>query len=106
MINFNPLVTLRLSIQAALLDEVTEPLVAVTCGIDADKWIHIIAYFDGPATEEDVETISSIGSEVIASFPSGYRIEEICLDAQKVVPKCLDFWAFRRKKQPVAVQSK
>ncbi len=106
MIDFNPLVTLRLSIQTALLDEVTEQLVAVTCGIEADKWIHIMAYFDGPATEEDVETISSIGSEVIASFPSGYRIEETCLDARKMVPKCLDFWAFRRKKQPLVSQSK
>lgn len=35
MADFNPLVLLKLSVQTALLDEVTDNLYAVTCGIDS-----------------------------------------------------------------------
>jgi len=100
MTDFNPLAMLKLSIQMALLDEVTDNLYAVTCGIERQSWIRIVAYFDGPANEEEVETISCVGTEVIASFPDGFRIEETCLDATQTEPVCLDFWAFRRKRKP------
>lgn len=93
-------ITLKNSIQRALLDEVTDDLYAVTCGIDAEKRIHIIAYFDGPVSEEGWDAINSVGGEVIADFPDEYRIEETCLDANQIEPRCLDFWAFRRKRQP------
>lgn len=96
----NPLVTLKLAIQIALLDEVTDSLYAVTCGIDNRNWIRIVAYFDGPANEEEIEALGFVGTEVIASFPDGYRIEELCMDATQSEPQCLDFWAFRRKRKP------
>lgn len=100
MTDFNPVAMLKLSIQMALLDEVTDNLYAVTCGIERQNWIRIVAYFDGPANEEEIETIRCVGTEVIASFPDEYRIEETCLDATQTEPVCLDFWAFRRKRKP------
>ena len=94
-------ISLKCSIQRALLDEVTDDLFAVTCGIDEEKRIHIIAYFDGPVNEEGWDAINTVGGQVIADFPDDYRLEETCLDANRIEPRCLDFWAFRRKRQPV-----
>lgn len=103
MTNVDDRIRLKCSIQRALLGEVTDDLYAVTCDIDSDKRIHIIAYFDGPVTEEGWDAINSVGGEVIADFPDDYRIEETCLDANQIEPRCLDFWAFRRKRQPARV---
>jgi hypothetical protein len=44
-----------------------------------DQHIHIRAYFAGNVTEEDVERIQVVSTEVIADFPAGYTIEESCL---------------------------
>lgn len=90
-------IELMYSIQRALSGQIPDKLCSVTCGIDAEKWIHIVAYFDGPASDDDRENISVIGTEVIADFPDGYRIKEQCLDINHYQPKCLDFWAFRRE---------
>jgi hypothetical protein len=72
---FNPAVTLKLSIQRALLGEVTERLVSVTCGIKGHV-ISLRAYVSGPVEEDDVERLGFIGAEVIADFSDGYTIEE------------------------------
>ena len=89
------LVSLKLSIQRALLDEVTNRLVSVTCGL-SQRNIKIKAYVTGDVTEEDIERIQSVGAEVIADFPEGYIIEEFCLSIDKHDQEMLDFWAFRR----------
>ena len=75
MNTFDPLLTLKLSIQVALLGEVTDRLVRVTCGLK-DRQIQIRAYFSGRVTEEDIERIQFVGTEVIANFPEGYTIDE------------------------------
>jgi len=95
---FNPAVTLKLSIQCALLGEVTDRLVAVTCGIK-DRVVSVRAYVKGPVQEDDVETLSCIAGEVIADFPDGYMIEETCMSADDGEPAMLDFWAFIRKRE-------
>ena len=56
MSTFEPLLTLKLSVQVALLGEVTDRLVSVTCGLK-DRHIQIRAYFSGRVTEEDIERI-------------------------------------------------
>jgi hypothetical protein len=84
-----------LSIQRALLGEITPNLVSITCGITGNK-IRIAAYFDGPVSLEDRERIQSIGGEVIADFPEGFLIEETCQAVQDLEPEMLDFWAFKR----------
>jgi hypothetical protein len=89
------LVLLKLSIQRALLDEVTSRVVSVTCGL-RERRIAIRAYVTGVVTEEDVERIQSIGGEVVADFSEGYTIQESCLSVDEHEQEVLDFWAFRR----------
>ena len=90
------LVGLKLSIQRALLGEVTDRLVAVTCGIK-DQLVSVRTYVKGPVQEDDVETLSFIATGVIADYPDGYVIEERCVSADDGEPQMLDFWAFKRK---------
>ena len=97
MSSFEPLTTLKLSIQRALLGEVSSRLVSVTCGLK-EKQIHIKAYFSGGVTQEDIERIQIIGAEVIADFPEEYSIEESCLPVVRE-EEMLDFWAFRRSEE-------
>jgi nicotinate-nucleotide pyrophosphorylase len=99
MTNHELLIMLKLSIQRALLDEVTNRLVSVTCGLREQR-ITIRAYVSGVVTEEDIERIQSIGAEVIADFSEGYTIQESCLPAGEHEEEMLDFWAFRRAAQP------
>ncbi len=97
---FRPLVTLKLSIQAALLGEVTCRLVSVTCGFRGNIVI-VRAYMSDEITADDREWISEIGGEVIADFPEGYMIEESCLSIEETQEQMLDFWAFRRAEREV-----
>ncbi len=95
MTTFNPDLTLKLSIQRALLGKVTDRLVRVTCGLK-DRHIQIRAYFSGKVTEEDIEGIQFVGAEVIADFPEGYTIDETAVSVDSGEPEMLDFWAFHR----------
>lgn len=96
MNNFDPLITLKVSIQRALLGEITPRLVSVTCGLK-DQHILIRAYFAGNVTEEDVERIQFVSTEVISDFPAGYTIEESCLRIDNPHgEELLDFIAFHR----------
>jgi hypothetical protein len=95
MKDFQPIVELKVALQRALIGEVTENLYAVTAGLE-NNWIKILAYFQGPITEEDTQRIECVGAEVIADFPEGYMIKETSLSLDDVEPECLDFWAFKR----------
>jgi len=90
------LTLLKLSIQRALLGEVTDRLISVTCGLK-DRHIEIKAYLSGEPTEEDFERIGSVAGEVVADFPDGYTIAESCLSATNEKEEMLDFWALRKK---------
>ena len=95
MNNFEPLTTLKLSIQRAFLGEVTDRLISVTCGLK-EHLIQIKAYVSDEVTEEDIQRIQFIGAEVIADFPDGYTIEESCVSITQEKEEILDFWAFKR----------
>jgi hypothetical protein len=86
---------LKLSIQRALLGEVTEQLVSVTCGIK-DHTLRIQAFFSGEVKPGDIERIQMIGTEVTADFPEGYWVEEDCKSVDEAEEEMLDFWVFRR----------
>jgi len=88
------LILLKLSIQRALLGEVTNRLVSLTCGL-SERQIMIRAYISGVVTEEDIERIQSIGAEVVADFSEEYMIQESCPSVHKHEEEMLDFWAFR-----------
>ncbi len=94
---FEPLLSLKLSIQRALLGEVTDGLIAVTCGLE-ERHIQIRAYVSGEVTEEDIERIQCVGTEVIADFPDGYTIDESSVSVDDGEPQMLDFWAFFKAK--------
>jgi tellurite methyltransferase len=92
--SFEPRATFMLSLQRALLGEITHQLFSVTCGMKG-KHLQIRAYVSGDVTQEDIERIQTIRTEVIADFPEGYSIEESCLPVA-AGEKMLDFWVFRR----------
>ena len=97
MDTFEPAVTLKLSIQRALLGEVTERLVSVRGGIKG----HVVSartYVKGLVQSDDVEALSNIAAGVIADFPDGHTVEETCLSADDGEPQMLDIWAFMKKK--------
>jgi len=91
----NELVELKCSVQRALIEQVTERLAAVTCGIK-NKGITIIGYFDDPVTDEDVELLSDIAGEVLGDFPEDYTLDEIVRSVAEGPLEALDFWAFMR----------
>lgn len=53
---FDPALTLKLSIQPALLGEVTDRLVSVTCGTQGQV-VSVRTYVKGPVREDDLETL-------------------------------------------------
>ncbi len=93
--SFDPLLTLKLSIQRALLGEVTPRLVSVTCGIRG-RVVRVRCYVSGQITDQDTERTSRIAGEVIADFPDGYLVEECCQSIENESERMLDFWAFRK----------
>jgi hypothetical protein len=99
MTTFEPLVTLKLSIQVALLGEVKPRLVSVTCGLKG-LLVQVRAYVAGKVTPDDIEWMGFVGAEVIADFPEGYAIEESCLSIEDGPEEMLDFWAFKRSQLP------
>jgi hypothetical protein len=95
MNNSDQTTLLKLSIQRALLEEVTDRLVAVTARIEANK-IMIRMYVRGACNDADLERAQHIATEVIADFPQGFTIEESCVSIEDDDPAMLDFWAFKR----------
>ncbi len=59
-----------MSLERALLGEVTENLIVLSAGIKGSK-ILIRANFDEDATESELNSISCVGTEVIADFSKG-----------------------------------
>ncbi len=63
------------------------------------EWlIRIRFYFDGPVSEDNYAAMQVVGTEVIADFPSPWRIEEEVLRLDAPAPlECLEAWAYRRR---------
>jgi hypothetical protein len=61
MDTFDPALALKLSIQRALLGNVSDRLVSLTCGLQG-RHIEIRAYFSPIATERDLEDLQCVGT--------------------------------------------
>src|SRR5215813_7353975 len=88
---------LKLSLQSALIGEVTSNMAAVTCAL-RQNLIVLRCYYFGMPSEADKQRLLAISSEVIADFPAPYDIVEECVSyhSSRQLPDCLDFWAFMR----------
>lgn len=95
MKNFDPIIKLKLSIQRALLGEITENLFAVTASIDGNL-IKIVFYFRGEISEDNIERSACVSAEVMGDFPEDYDLDESWLSLAQNKLQVLDFWAFRR----------
>ena len=89
---------LLLSVQRALLGEVTVNIRAVTCSVDADevvlRWI-----IDGAISEELEADLSVLGTEVISEFSDHHISEEFirCDAPSDIKVLYLDHLAYLRK---------
>ena len=95
------------SIQRALLDEMPENLYAVTAGFTPAGGILIRGYYYSDPTDEDKESLSCVGAEVIADFhnvldaPDRERIGEQHVNASNlIVLEMIDFWALIKSRRP------
>lgn len=86
-----------LSVQRALLGEVSPALRGVTVGWD-EKRIAILCYYDRRISEEDREAMSCVETEVMADFPADLQIDldVIQCDAPQEM-KLLDVWVYCRR---------
>lgn len=73
-----PIVKTRLSLQRALLGEVSPNLRAVVFSMTG-LVIDARFYFDGPISQEDEETVSCVETEVLADYEPGYTVTAHCI---------------------------
>lgn len=92
---------IRLSLQRALLCEVSPNLRMVTYDWDEGKQvIHIYFYFDGKISDDDFDSTNCVGGEVVGDFPDHVQVEEHCiqLDFPERLPQ--DKPSVYRRKEP------
>lgn len=87
-----------LSLQTALLDEITPNIRGITCGW-SNYLITINCYFDGEISEDDRESMECVATEVIANFSQHkISISSKRLDIPEPLnPYTLSEWVYRRK---------
>ena len=86
----------RIQFQLALLGEVSAALRAVVVKHD-DAHIHFDAYFDGPVTEEDEESMSLVHTEVLSWFGEPETTSSVNrLDPPARIPQD-GLWVYRRR---------
>lgn len=68
----------RLSIQRALLGEVSPKLRAVVFSI-VERNIDVRFYFDGAIRDEDIESASNVEAEIIADYEQEDVITALCI---------------------------
>jgi hypothetical protein len=80
-----------------MLGEVSPALRGVTVGWH-DNTIQVRAYFDGPISEEDRESMSCVGTEMIADFSEPWTIDDEVVRRDAPEPmECLEAWAYLRR---------
>jgi hypothetical protein len=72
------IIGVRLSLQRALLGEVSSNLRAVVFSI-TDLTIDARFYFDGPISQEDEESTSCVETEVLADYDQEYTVTARCI---------------------------
>jgi hypothetical protein len=87
-------------VPAALVGEVTPNLVSVTAGVDG-KTVRVVFYYDGPPSDDDVETGRLATTEIIAAFPpkEGWMIEDDFYNVRDRPEEPLDLVLFKRRPQ-------
>ena len=88
-----------LSLQTALLGEVSPNLRGVTCDWDTSRLV-IHCIFDGVILEEDRESMECVATELIAYFPEDYQVLLECIrkDAPQPLQTCmLKKWVYWRR---------
>ncbi|WP_422403355.1 hypothetical protein [Pseudomonas sp. GZD-209] len=95
----NPVVMARLSLQRALLGEVSKKLRAVVFSVSGEA-LDIRFYFDGEVEERDIESASCVETEVLADYEESFKVcaRTFRLDA----PEPIDddgIWVFRRNEK-------
>ncbi|MFU0781148.1 MAG: N(4)-acetylcytidine amidohydrolase [Citrobacter braakii] len=88
----------RLSLQRALLGNVTSNIRAVTVELK-NKNISLHFYFDGEPDDSDQESVSVVEAEVIADFDEDFAIEAIAmrLDYPQPIKNFNGFLVYLRK---------
>lgn len=87
----------RLSIQRALLGEVSAQLRAVVFSIEGRK-IDIRFYYDGKISGLDTESASCVETEIIADYEDADMIEVRCIRSD--IPNLIDdggVWVYHRR---------
>jgi hypothetical protein len=87
-----------LSLQRALLGEISPFLRGVTCSWD-DSQICILCIFDGQVSDDDQESMEGVETEVMADFPEiSVNLNSVRLDyPEPLNPQFLTDWVYRRK---------
>lgn len=91
-------ISLWLSLQRALLGEITPNIRGITCACNKNK-IVIRCYFAGEITEEDKDSMDCVEGEVIADFPE-YTIDLQCIAidmSESLAQHRLSAWVYLRK---------
>ena len=70
-------ISLQLSLQRALLGEITPNIRGITCACN-ESVIVVRCYFAGEITEEDEDSMDCVATEVISDFPE-YAIDLQCI---------------------------
>lgn len=91
----NEIQELALSVQRALLGEITSNMAAITAGL-RDRTVLLRAYCFGPVTDEDKEHLSLAATQVIADYPEPWTIEESCISLLESKLGFLDIFIFMR----------
>lgn len=77
-VDFNPIIDARLSLQRALLGEVSPQLRAVVFSI-IDRTIDVRFYFDGVISENDKESASCVETEILADYDPEDSVTVRCI---------------------------
>lgn len=90
---------IRLSVMRALWGEVFPQLRAVVCRIEGPKEFAIEFFVDGVVTDEMVESLSCVETEVIADFPDDFQIghKVVRLDVPERIPEGNGLLVYLRK---------
>ncbi len=71
--DFNPIVDARLSIQRAMLGEVTSELRVAAFSVSGLS-LDVRFYYDGEISEKDIESVSCVETEILADYPPEHTV--------------------------------
>ncbi len=96
-VDFDPVIDARLSIQRALLGEITPELRAIVFSVDT-QILDVRFYFNGPLTEEVRESVSCVETEILADYDPEVMVSVHCI--QLDYPAQIDdsgVWVYQRR---------